>query len=99
MENGNSKDFMEGMVIGLLAGIPFTIFTLSVGSEIFQALGLDLNMVREGISIYYCALIVLSTTTMLKLLYRPVISWWRQRRQARKEAKAKNQGGDEGGVV
>ena len=56
MENGNSKDFMEGMVIGLLAGIPFTIFTLSVGSEIFQALGLDLNMVREGISIYYCAL-------------------------------------------
>ena len=51
MENGNSKDFMEGMVIGLLAGIPFTIFTLSVGSEIFQALGLDLNMVREGISI------------------------------------------------
>lgn len=39
MENGNSKDFMEGMVIGLLAGIPFTIFTLSVGSEIFQALG------------------------------------------------------------
>ncbi len=94
-----AKTLWKVWLLVLLAGIPFTIFTLSVGSEIFQALGLDLNMVREGISIYYCALIVLSTPTMLKLLYRPVISWWRQRRQARKEAKAKNQGGDEGGVV